>query len=857
MNKPELFAFSFFTDLHDNCPQPKRATWQELCTLLTRRETRETKDGKLFSPASYPAAKKRLKANVSEVSLLVLDFDNGTPPLPLMKQCRADGIACIIHSSYSSSRFFPKWRAIIPLSAPVPVDQWEPLFLRLSDYFGQGQMDGSCKDASRMFYLPACPAEALADAFEEVISGEPFDTATLPEPQLPEVKPAPVQHAPRHKTNRLPGENAPTVDNLISRAVQKSATEWRNNSGLWLACQLRDNDYSQSEAASALLIYQGQVENNSSEPYTQQEAHDAIKKAFARGKREAWNVPLVTDEEVQEALSEHDTDAVPADGETDEPAAPILKLRQSILTRHLRGIADVVPYAGLRYHKDAGMKGVRKASKTLRQFYGTLDNAIKYDFVDTYYAALKAFLPNGGERVQKGELRKELFGRWASQVANWCSQLGHFAENTHGRRRPHLPLRVHAAVRDLPENIQETVFDTYESNGYMTQEQVAAMIQHLMPSEVSPAACPPPAIDDNKYLQSLADDARLKEIAIKNEGWLRKKIEQIITEGLTLPCDEKTGDSTSKSFTDVKDDGNTKAVFSEASEETNSGISLLLPNKSEAAESTALVLFTPNTPQADIWREKYAAPVPEPEPSKALPMKLPIIPAVRQVARTLAEKRKQGHDHCRKSSESHGSEEANNKYEYWGVLAELLVIFALEWAGYTPKNYRFVADRALSEPDFNLNGVLFDVKAVLPDGSVVCINERKHKTPECRPHFYVIVLFESEEEATVSIVPASDVDCWDWQKGKTYIDNRGKQCQREPYRSLPKQALWKLREWDTLSEVSHQEPKKEQRKNPSAPFCLCCNMRPRMTEQPSLYCHVCSEAHLDGRIRYGAYCVPT
>jgi hypothetical protein len=484
------YALSFFTGKQDTQPQPKRATWQELCRLLTHHETRQNKDGRLFSPASYPASKTRAKANVEAVSLLVLDFDDGTPPLPLMKQCRAGGIACIIHSSYSSSRLFPKWRAVIPLARPVPADQWEPLFLRMAEHFGNGHIDASCKDASRMFYLPACPVGAEADAFAEVIEGEPFNPVCLPdpEPEQPIKFPEPT---PSKRFTRTDGANLPTAENLISRALQQSATG-RNNAGLWLATQLRDNDFTPIEAEAVMMRYQSQVEGEGKDAYTKREALDTLRKAFARPKREAWGQSFVSDEEIQEAEktngTESDTiaDAVPKRDE-DEPAAPILRLRQTSLARHLSGIADVVPYGGLRYSKEVTEAGVRKASKTLRQFYGKIDNAMKFDMIDTYFAALNLAMAKYSHNLPKGikgRLKQELFGRWRGQVGNWISDIGlEFAENKTGRRRPHLPLRVHAAVKNCPYDVQDKIFDTVEGDPKLTDEKIAEMIAILMPKE--------------------------------------------------------------------------------------------------------------------------------------------------------------------------------------------------------------------------------------------------------------------------------------------------------------------------------------------------------------------------------------
>jgi hypothetical protein len=78
------------------------------------------------------------------------------------------------------------------------------------------------------------------------------------------------------------GESNP--DKWINDAISKFPTT-RNDGGFWLACQLRDDDYSRLEADSILLQYQRRV-TNGSDPYTEREALASVKSAYSKSSRE-------------------------------------------------------------------------------------------------------------------------------------------------------------------------------------------------------------------------------------------------------------------------------------------------------------------------------------------------------------------------------------------------------------------------------------------------------------------------------------------------------------------------------------------------------------------------------------------
>ena len=92
---------------------------------------------------------------------------------------------------------------------------------------------------------------------------------------------------PRPATSRANFEHE-----LLRRALDLAATSGRNESGLWLAVQLRDNGQNENETEAVMLRYQRGVGscNRKGEPeaYTVEEVRASIRSAYSRPAREPW-----------------------------------------------------------------------------------------------------------------------------------------------------------------------------------------------------------------------------------------------------------------------------------------------------------------------------------------------------------------------------------------------------------------------------------------------------------------------------------------------------------------------------------------------------------------------------------------
>lgn len=84
-----------------------------------------------------------------------------------------------------------------------------------------------------------------------------------------------------------PKSKTPLAERILQEAVARAQPGNRNDTGLWLACQLRDNGVSQSEAEAVMLHYATQVGNTGPELYTEREAIATLEQAYGRPAREA------------------------------------------------------------------------------------------------------------------------------------------------------------------------------------------------------------------------------------------------------------------------------------------------------------------------------------------------------------------------------------------------------------------------------------------------------------------------------------------------------------------------------------------------------------------------------------------
>ena len=191
-SEPQRFAISTYNNEFDNVPKPRNWTWPEFCQRLGKHLSRSKKSGNpMWSAAQYYPEAKRCKAGVELITMAVLDIDSGTPVDQVIAQIK--GYAYLIHSTYSHTDEYPKYRVILPLVEPSEAEQWPMHWARINHWFGNIN-DPAVKDQSRGYFIPCRPVGGAH--FTKIGEGRYFDINELPE--LPaELVPSTAKYSPR------------------------------------------------------------------------------------------------------------------------------------------------------------------------------------------------------------------------------------------------------------------------------------------------------------------------------------------------------------------------------------------------------------------------------------------------------------------------------------------------------------------------------------------------------------------------------------------------------------------------------------------------------------------------------------
>ncbi len=149
------------------------STWGEIHSELLAKpfELRDAKDGAGWMPVSLRHQDTGRRAdNVDKVYCLVLDIDHGMSFDDAARRLRAHDYEAALHTSFSHSEAEDRFRVVLPLDRPATPEQAKGLFLMMQKLF-EGKVDSACSDASRFFYLPACPSSKRALFRAEHIPG--------------------------------------------------------------------------------------------------------------------------------------------------------------------------------------------------------------------------------------------------------------------------------------------------------------------------------------------------------------------------------------------------------------------------------------------------------------------------------------------------------------------------------------------------------------------------------------------------------------------------------------------------------------------------------------------------------------
>lgn len=138
-------------------------------------ETDDKSSVELFSPVTLKlGAINRCNASIDTVNAMVLDFDSGESIDDIVVKLNPLGFWG--HTTHSHTDEHPKFRIIIPMTAPVKAEEWRGFWsafiadLRLTN-------DKSCCDPARIYYKPSHRVGAVFGEYYDFGEyGMPIDT---------------------------------------------------------------------------------------------------------------------------------------------------------------------------------------------------------------------------------------------------------------------------------------------------------------------------------------------------------------------------------------------------------------------------------------------------------------------------------------------------------------------------------------------------------------------------------------------------------------------------------------------------------------------------------------------------------
>lgn len=154
------FRVSEFRNKRDNEPKHRLISVEDLLRRMASPLIRAEKDGPAFSPATFHPA-KRSRVNVTELSILILDYDANAAWPDDLDVWFDQRILFLAHTTHSHRRVTAdhhraadRFRVIVPLLEPIPSAEFLKLW-KWAYQLTEGKIDQAARDPSRLFYKPS------------------------------------------------------------------------------------------------------------------------------------------------------------------------------------------------------------------------------------------------------------------------------------------------------------------------------------------------------------------------------------------------------------------------------------------------------------------------------------------------------------------------------------------------------------------------------------------------------------------------------------------------------------------------------------------------------------------------------
>lgn len=231
-----VVSFVTFADEHDRRPVPRTA---RLTEALPRHVARPGKSGPAVSFVVYAPGADRGNDGVRELTMVVFDFDHlaADAARQVIRELRGRGWAHLVYSSFSHRLRGDDdicFRVVLPVCRPVLPHEHAALWASVNRDLG-GLADRKARDLARLWFIPACAAERLAQAVYEIREGFALDVDAM----LARQPPTPAAPAPPRRPV-MPIAARAVVARRVAQARLNNDPAIRERAALRLDAQLTE-----------------------------------------------------------------------------------------------------------------------------------------------------------------------------------------------------------------------------------------------------------------------------------------------------------------------------------------------------------------------------------------------------------------------------------------------------------------------------------------------------------------------------------------------------------------------------------------------------------------------------------------
>ena len=172
----QTFKISRGEKISVNCTS-KIVNWENIINVLSKHKITETKEENGYFVGGEFNNNYRNGDNIINRSLVTIDVDKyvGTTDDVLTELQYTLPYKLLAYSTYRNTNNKPRFRIVIPLSSPIPAQDYEPLCRALADEFKEFPFDPCAFKPELAMYMPCTSADYFSEAFTFNKNGDSLD----------------------------------------------------------------------------------------------------------------------------------------------------------------------------------------------------------------------------------------------------------------------------------------------------------------------------------------------------------------------------------------------------------------------------------------------------------------------------------------------------------------------------------------------------------------------------------------------------------------------------------------------------------------------------------------------------------